>query len=611
MLLFGLSLVLGFFLTGYFWARMLELPLAWPAAFLLSHVMLFYTIFVVGVLGWAIIWANIVPWLVALVGLGWVGSRRVRVAGETAGEKQPWTRWDIGILSLCAVIMGLIAVRFVLEPLTGFDTTVRWDFLALQVLRLEHFQFYPPVQAEDFRHYFMADCLAPLVSFSYWWVYASLGVHVREWTVLLVLGQIAAVLAYTHGIGSTLFGRESGMLAVGILITAPLFGWSLGIGQENGWTALGMAAMIYYLIVGKAGDWRMTLVAGIAAGIAGLAREYGLLFTPLGLLILFWRDKRLSDAAVFLAAALAVAGPWYFRNWIVSGNPLYTYNLGIFPPNRVYVGYMASVNPILSATGWGWIAWLALATEVFVENGALVVLGLAGLFLLNKDANFMPVVVALIVFLYFWALGYSVGAEYALKLTSPALVVLAVTGGRLLHRGLQGSRYGVASFLLILVAGWGVLHAVIFPHAALTLPAHHWAPILRRPVSHARPETTLARHLNRIFPPGSRILTSNPYLHPVVLAEAPDIEVVSIYSPEVAYLFEELRDTPEKLIERLTAQKIYGWVIEPASLSGRFVLQQPPFRVLATWPEVLDMRDGSYLFANPQCPVGWRNDEKS
>jgi hypothetical protein len=68
----------------------------------------------------------------------------------------------------------------------------------------------------------------------------------------------------------------------------------------------------------RVGPWRI----GIALGLL-LATKYTVLLSLPILLLMLGRGWTWRRAAIVLACAIVLAGPWYLRNWIRVGNPLY------------------------------------------------------------------------------------------------------------------------------------------------------------------------------------------------------------------------------------------------------------------------------------------------
>jgi hypothetical protein len=78
---------------------------------------------------------------------------------------------------------------------------------------------------------------------------------------------------------------------------------------------------------------RWLALAGILVGLAmGLKYTSAVGALSLGLLIIWWRRGRwaagLRALLLFAALALAVAAPWYLKNWAFTGNPVYPFLFG-------------------------------------------------------------------------------------------------------------------------------------------------------------------------------------------------------------------------------------------------------------------------------------------
>lgn len=99
------------------------------------------------------------------------------------------------------------------------------------------------------------------------------------------------------------------------------------------------------------------ILCGIFSGSAAACKYTALLVTPLGILGILWYARRwkikdpeaLRLLILYTAAAFAAGAPFYLKNWIVLGNPLYPFFYGIFG-------------------GRGWDSEQAHLYEIFLQN---------------------------------------------------------------------------------------------------------------------------------------------------------------------------------------------------------------------------------------------------
>ncbi len=146
-----------------------------------------------------------------------------------------------------------------------------------------------------------------------------------------LLGAYSAVCVY--GLGRALAGPTVAAVAALVWVAQGMFVWE----ATGGFVELALAAFV------ALAGWHLTVLARLRllryAGLAGLAlglglatKYHALVFLPalpLVAALLARRDLRLAAAGVSLAAT-AVALPWYVKNWVVAGNPVYPLLTDIF-----------------------------------------------------------------------------------------------------------------------------------------------------------------------------------------------------------------------------------------------------------------------------------------
>ena len=146
--------------------------------------------------------------------------------------------------------------------------------------------------------------------------------------LLLALGALAAVL----GMGFRVGGRGVAILAGAIFFVQPLMAFEAsGTLVENGLAfAVALAGWNLATFV-RTADTGAVALGGLFAGAAAGMKYVGLfvVLTAAAGLVLAMR-RRLTPAAValFAAPAALVALPWYVKNLVQTGNPLYPFVFG-------------------------------------------------------------------------------------------------------------------------------------------------------------------------------------------------------------------------------------------------------------------------------------------
>lgn len=570
----GAALVLGFFLPGHLLSIALRSRERWATGFVLSLVVLFYGIFALGLLGVPLRFGPVLAYEVMVCTAGWLAARRW---GEPAAtrERAPVALVDGLMLGATGLLGLLLLLRSTLAPLSGFDTYFRWDFLGWRMLALGRFDFYPPVTPAGFAEYFYPESFPPLVSFAYWWLYAALAAHTPAVTGLFVLTQFGAICLLAYRTATALLSPRAGFLALGVLVSSPLFFRALAIGQETGLTALSVVATVYFLVSARARrDPRAMVLAGLATAVGILSREYGWAFLVFGLVVCLWQRRSAGDVAVFALAAVVAGGPWYVRNWVLTGNPLYPYGLALFDTNPVFAGIMDTYGSRLGVSGWGADQWGAVLLSVFRDAPLPVTLGVAGAVVTFARWGHLAVPVLGVSGLWLWSVGFtSGGAEYASRVLSPAVVVLSILGGVVLARvpRLAAIR-SLSAALVVLGLGWGAVHAWAFPLRPEQVPRGLWPTAGLSPNPPPRLEALLPGIVGRVLPPGTRILTDNAYAH-AALKET-GVDVVPVWSPEVRFVFDPDRDA--RAVRALLLDRgITAVLYYPSSLNTVFLKRFP------------------------------------
>lgn len=148
--------------------------------------------------------------------------------------------------------------------------------------------------------------------------------------VTALLGGFSAACVF--GLARELAGSRAAALAALVWVAQGMFVWE----ATGGFVELALAGFValalwHLLALRRGGRLQDAAWSGLALGVAAGTKYHGLVFVPvLALLVLVLAPRRRALALGVFAAATLVALPWYVRNWIVAGNPLYPFAAGIF-----------------------------------------------------------------------------------------------------------------------------------------------------------------------------------------------------------------------------------------------------------------------------------------
>jgi hypothetical protein len=302
-----------------------------------------YTVFLLGVTG-SLETSGICLLLISLsfiAAAGWLRPLRTARAAPTVSSI--WERLAAALLG----ILFLAGISLVLTPETGKDALIY--HLAIPKLYLLHHGFYfipgnvfagYPLLAE--MHYVLAlflqnDILAKAMN------YAVLC------GILLGMGLFARFLLREH-----VFPAFSMMIFLSI---PSVFAVSHMAYNDLFVAFFTLAACYSFLRWSEQQIMVWLILYGVFSGSAAACKYTALLLAPLGCLGILWYASRqrmqarqaLRLLAVYVAAALITGSPFYLKNWIITGNPLYPFFYGIFG-------------------GLGWDADQARLYDLFIQN---------------------------------------------------------------------------------------------------------------------------------------------------------------------------------------------------------------------------------------------------
>ncbi len=128
-----------------------------------------------------------------------------------------------------------------------------------------------------------------------------------------------------YGVLGDRFGKKAGAISALIFASIPMVIWESGTAYID--VAHGLFAGFGFYFAALHIESRKredAILAGIMLGLAAGSKYTGLQSIGIaGFLMLIMGDRKLAAQAIGIA--VAVSAPWYIKNWIVVGNPVYPF----------------------------------------------------------------------------------------------------------------------------------------------------------------------------------------------------------------------------------------------------------------------------------------------
>jgi hypothetical protein len=265
--------------------------------------------------------ALFVPLIVGAAVLGVIALRRA-VRGIALPSVAALPRWIVLLVGLLGAT-ALVAAVAVGAPVNGYDALL--------------YHVSVPTLFEERHRVFE-------VTWS-WSSYQPFGVEMLITDGLLLWNPVqgafavlALVLSATAAVavGARLVADwRVGLLSAAIFLVQPLVAWEATASLVEGGIAFMVALTALNLLVWTMRRERAPLIAaGVFAGAAAGMKYVGLFAVlasglALLLIVLFRRRARpLVSIAAFAIPAALVASPWYVKNWVFTGNPLFPFIFG-------------------------------------------------------------------------------------------------------------------------------------------------------------------------------------------------------------------------------------------------------------------------------------------
>lgn len=522
-------------------------------------------------------------------------------------EENSTCRFDAILILLVFPFAILMFIRTWFNPLISPDSVFRWNHLAIMIFKTGSLNFYPPATAVDFFKYPYPDGFPPLVSVVYYWIYASAGTVAPSLTAFIVCFQFVATSYYLYSASLLILrNRISALFSVVGLMLSCVFFFSLMLGQETGWTALAAAAMLFYSAkLAKSGDSdiRHAVLCAVSVAIGVSTREYGIIFFPLAFFVLKSMKVGLSRILIVMIVSGLISAPFYLRNILLFGNPLYPLSVaGFLPHNVVHKGIMdeyASVFGLFSNSDN-----LKTAIRLFLIGlPAQITAFFLSFFFIKRKIRF-PLVFTSSIFLAIWI--YSTyytcgGIFYSMRVLSPFIVVssilFAAIATKLYHR-LSKKNDSTAKLIATVMISGALLVAFTFD---TSVPRNVFKTGLKSGLNQifsrqAQPEKLIFKYAEAL-PNGSVVLNDSAlYSAENILNGNGSFRMLPLWSPELLFLFDD-RQGFKRQIEILENLGITHIMLTNDSINNKYFQRFNFFREYPKRLPVIAIGNDSTIFS--------------
>jgi 4-amino-4-deoxy-L-arabinose transferase-like glycosyltransferase len=419
-----------------------------------------------------------------------------------------WPRWQLGLLVLLAVY-ATIAVVATCAPISSADALYN-HAAAPELFEQRHRIVELPWSWNSYQPFTVEMLVTD--GFLLW-------NSVQGAFAPLLLG-LAGAAAVGLG-GARLAGRSVGLLAATVVLAQPFTAWMLTSTFVEPGLLLALALAGWNLAnFARGGPTGALLLSGLFAGAAAGMKYPGAVAAALLALagaVLVRRRLSAQRALAFAVPALAVALPWYLKNWILTGNPVYPLLFGGAnseadrAARASYAEYGHGESPLDLVL----LPFRLLADAEAFDRGEFVtplLLLFAPLAFLVPKAR-APAAAAWAagaVYVLAWFIG-SQQARFLMPLVPPFAVLAAVGIVALAARGRFGRLVAVGATAGALASGLGITAV----YAAQFVPVVTGSESKREFLLENTSYYAATDWMNRNLPPDARVLLDHVFAFPV------------------------------------------------------------------------------------------------
>jgi 4-amino-4-deoxy-L-arabinose transferase-like glycosyltransferase len=240
---------------------------------------------------------------------------------------------------------------------------------------------------------------------------------------LIHLAYTVVLVIATWGLGARLIGKRAGWIAAAVLLGQPIFPlWASLAYIDIAWSSYEFLGLYAVMLWAQERQPRWLVLAGLLVGYGMSCKYLGLGGAAAAGVLLLWLSRRdgwralLRNAVVFGLPAVLIASPWYVKNWVWAGNPVYPLYFGgkDWDAERfaLLITYLRSFG-----TGHRWYDYLLLPWNIYAKRahfgtfmGSIDVpspLFILGIFypLTRRPRRLAPLALAMALRFGVWALG--------------------------------------------------------------------------------------------------------------------------------------------------------------------------------------------------------------
>jgi len=266
---------------------------------------------------------------------------------------------------------GLIILSFIILTLTFLQAlTPVWDYDGLMYHLEGPRQFLEANRILLLQHPYQAN--GPMLIEMLYSIPVGLGLEPLSKLIHMTFG-ILLILA-TYSLGERYLGTRKGWIPAAIMLASPIIVSLAGYAYSDlGWALYTLLGMYSILIWSDSNRFSYLIVAGIFSGLMIGSKYLALGYFLILILIIIWLDRgkewhqRFVNIFLYGGIAFLIGFPWYLKNIIYSGNPVYPLFFGGpgWPHDRVQFAsnFLSSFG-----TGKSFVDYLLLPYNLYVHQ---------------------------------------------------------------------------------------------------------------------------------------------------------------------------------------------------------------------------------------------------